>query len=158
MIVLVLNIVGWPVIHVLVSRWAFARSRSSFDPSAWLYRPRVCENSGRLYEGFFRVKKWKASLPDGAALMGNSFTKKSLRRRDLAYFEDFVRETCRGEWAHWTTMSFAPIFFLWNPPWASAVMLAYALLANLPCIVVQRYNRIVLTRILARKMESLPLQ
>ena len=32
-------------------------------------------------------------------------------------------------------------FFLWNPCWADLVMVAYALAANLPCILAQRYNR-----------------
>ena len=40
-----------------------------------------------------------------------------------------------------------PIFFIWNPPWARWVMTVYALAANLPCILVQRYNRFTLNRI-----------
>jgi hypothetical protein len=43
-----------------------------------------------------------------------------------------------------------PIFFLWNPPWACAVVEAYGVAANLPFIIVQRYNRAGLLRISSR--------
>ena len=148
MTVVLLNVFVWTLLHLFVSRWAFVRARESFSPEAWLYRERRWEAGARFYVRVFFVKKWKAWLPDGAALLGNPFTKKSLQRRDRAYLEDFLRETCRGEWAHWTTMAFAPVFFLWNPFWADLVIVAYAFFSNLPCIVVQRYNRIVLSRIL----------
>ena len=45
----------------------------------------------------------------------------------------------------------APVFFLWNPWWADLVMVAYALAANLPCILAQRYNRLRFQRLLARR-------
>jgi glycosyl-4,4'-diaponeurosporenoate acyltransferase len=35
----------------------------------------------------------------------------------------------------------APVFCLWNPTWAFLILLTYGLLANLPCIATQRYNR-----------------
>ncbi len=34
------------------------------------------------------------------------------------------------------------LFFLWNPAWAGWVMVLYATLANGPCIITQRYNRV----------------
>ena len=45
----------------------------------------------------------------------------------------------------------APLFFLWNPWWADLIMLTYALMANLPCIFAQRYNRLRFQRLLARR-------
>ncbi|MCF7734052.1 MAG: hypothetical protein K9N23_20380 [Akkermansiaceae bacterium] len=41
----------------------------------------------------------------------------------------------------------------WNSWWADAVMAAYAIAANLPCILAQRYNRLRLRRLLARSIE-----
>jgi len=41
-----------------------------------------------------------------------------------------------------------PVFYLWNPPWACVVMTLYGFAANLPCILVQRANRIKIERIL----------
>ena len=46
-------------------------------------------------------------------------------------------------------LAHAPIFLVWNPPWASAVMVGFGLLSNLPPIVAQRYNRIRLAQAIA---------
>jgi glycosyl-4,4'-diaponeurosporenoate acyltransferase len=147
--VLVLNVIGWPLIHIAVSKLAFRRELSSFNPQSALFRERSFEVGGRFYERFLRIKSWKRLLPDGAALLGQGFRKKNLQSRKREYLEEFYRETCRGEWAHWVTLSAAPLFFLWNPLWADVVMLSYALVANLPCILVQRYNRLTLARLLS---------
>jgi glycosyl-4,4'-diaponeurosporenoate acyltransferase len=40
-----------------------------------------------------------------------------------------------------------PVFFTWNPPWACWVMVGYAIFANAPCIIAQRYNRLILTKL-----------
>lgn len=50
-------------------------------------------------------------------------------------------ETQRAEWTHWVSMLPAPLFFIWNPVWAGWLMILYALIANLPFIIIQRYNR-----------------
>ena len=72
-----------------------------------------------------------------------------------AYLAQFLLETRRAEWAHWCMLGCLPIFFLWNPPWACLVMTAYALAANLPCILAQRYNRIVLDRVVRTRRRAL---
>jgi glycosyl-4,4'-diaponeurosporenoate acyltransferase len=51
-----------------------------------------------------------------------------------------------------------PLFFLWNPPWACLVMTTYALAANLPCILAQRYNRIAVNRALRSRQRALSFQ
>ena len=38
-------------------------------------------------------------------------------------------------------MAAGPVFLLWNPWWLGLLMFAYAVIANLPCLIVQRYNR-----------------
>lgn len=146
--ILFANIVGWPFIHWAVSTIAFRFPLASFSFDSFLYRERDWEKKGAFYQEYFRVKSWKSKLPDGAALLGHSFTKKKLQSYERSYLETFAKETCRAEWAHWVTLSAAPIFFLWNPPWASLVMFTYAFVANVPCIIAQRYNRLVLQRIL----------
>lgn len=149
-LVLAANILGWPVIHLavaaLVTRWPAGR----FDPAAPLYRERSWEAGGAIYERLFRIRSWKRRLPDGAALISDAFRKSRLEGRDAAYLDRFSRETCRGELVHWITLAFTPLFFLWNPPWAMVVMAAYGILANVPCILTQRYNRIRLGRAVAR--------
>ena len=60
------------------------------------------------------------------------------------------RETRRGEYVHWSILAAAPFFALWNPPFLTLAMVAYALTANLPFIAIQRYNRLRIARLVAR--------
>ena len=99
----------------------------------------------------FTHRSWKGMLPEGAAFFRGGFRKAKLLRRDPEYIERFIRETCRGELVHWVTLAFAPLFILWNPAWAIAVMMGYGIVANVPCIVTQRYNRLRLARAAAHQ-------
>jgi len=127
---------------------------SSFHPSRGIYRLFRWERSGRLYERFFGIKKWKGWLPDCGDFFGPGFKKKHLQSRDPGYLAQFSRETCRAELAHWMTMAGVPVFLIWNEWWVEPIMIGYAFLANLPCILVQRFNRARLLRILEARKES----
>jgi glycosyl-4,4'-diaponeurosporenoate acyltransferase len=63
----------------------------------------------------------------------------------------FVRETRRAELAHWWAMCCGLLFVLWNPPLAAALLIAYGVVANLPFIVIQRYNRFRIHALLERR-------
>ena len=52
-----------------------------------------------------------------------------------------------AELAHVPILLLGPVFFAFNPWWLALVMVAYAIVANVPCILVQRYNRARLERI-----------
>lgn len=142
--------VAWGVLHVGVA-WAGTQLPASwFSPRFLLFRPMRWELRGRSYERVFQVRRWKHRLPDGAAWFSRGFPKASLSERDSAYFERFVTETCRGEAVHWIVLSCSGLFFLWNPAWLACCMVLYAIAANLPCIIAQRYNRLRMARVLAR--------
>ncbi|MEM6675102.1 MAG: glycosyl-4,4'-diaponeurosporenoate acyltransferase [Planctomycetota bacterium] len=147
----VVNVLAWPVIHVGFA-WAGTRARAErFRPDAWLFRTRAFERTGRIYEVLFGVKAWKGRLPDGAAWFKSGFKKRSLARADRAYLDRFVVETCRGEFVHWATFLAAGIFFLWNEAWVGWIMVAYGVVANLPCIIVQRYNRVRIRQLIEQR-------
>lgn len=147
---IVVNILGWLVLHLLIA-WAGTRlTAERFNGNRFLYRSRTWEAGGRFYERWFRIRQWKDALPDGATWFRGGFPKAALRSHDREYLARFVKETCRGETVHWVVMLAAPLFFIWNPPGAGAIMLVYGVLANLPCIVIQRYNRNRLNRLLGR--------
>lgn len=145
--VVVLNVAGWPVIQLGLA-WAFTRM-----PVAWFNPPAAgaWERGGRFYERSFGIKRWKDNLPDAARWFGGGFAKGRLADTKTDYLHRFVRETWRGELCHWCALACLPLFFLWNPLWADLVMAAYAIGANLPCILAQRYNRIRFRRVLARR-------
>lgn len=145
--IVVLNVAGWPVIQVVLG-WAFTRMPVRwFSPPA----PRAWEQGGRFYERVFGVRHWKGLLPDAARWFGGGFAKGALAGLDPDYLRRFIRETWRGELCHWFTLGCTPVFFLWNPWWADLVMVTYALVANLPCILAQRYNRVRFGRLLTRR-------
>ena len=145
------NVFGWLALHLTVAWIGTRLSADRFNPRHALFRPRRWEQRGRLYQRVFHVKAWKDRLPDGAAWFTDGFPKAALRGDDPAYVQRFMRETCRGEAVHWIVIAIAPLFFVWNPAGAGLVMLAYGVLANLPCIVIQRYNRNRLARLDARR-------
>ncbi len=145
-----LDFVAWFVLHMLIAFGATLLPRRLFSEKQWFFRPRAWEKGGTLYERLLNVGVWKRLLPDGSRLFRGGFRKKHMQGSDPAYLHRFVQETCRAEAAHWIVIAVAPLFFLWNPRRAGAFMIVYALAANLPCIIVQRYNRPRLMRIADR--------
>ena len=146
----VADILAWLVIHLGMAWLGTRLPGSFFFPHSWLFRPHPWEGKGKIYETLFRIKTWKKWLPDGAVLFAGGFPKARLLNRDREYVELFIRETCRGEAVHWGVMLAAPLFFLWNPAYVGLIMIVYAVLANLPCILAQRYNRIRMARLTRR--------
>jgi len=74
-------------------------------------------------------------------MIGRGYAKKRLRATHDEELARFVQESRRAELTHYLAMLPAPLFFLWNPAWAGWFMIGYALVANAPCIIAQRYNR-----------------
>ncbi|MCI5072057.1 glycosyl-4,4'-diaponeurosporenoate acyltransferase [bacterium] len=142
-----LNILLWPIIHMSVS-WLITRLPLKYIPNhTWIFNPLGFE-SHTWYRNYLLIHKWKDRLPDAAAWFEHGFAKAQLKSSEPSYLQRFAIETVRGELAHWLTMAFAPIFYLWNPTWACIVMTCYALIANLPCILIQRYNRLRIKKVL----------
>jgi glycosyl-4,4'-diaponeurosporenoate acyltransferase len=141
------TLVGY-VFHRLPAHW-FARDGR-------LTRIRRWERGGGFWADHTRVRRWKNRLPEAGALFAGGFSKRQLRTRDPAYLGRFLAETRRAEWVHWLVVAIAPVFFLWNRPWLAAVMVAYGIAANIPCVITQRYNRARLLRILARAGQPVP--
>ncbi|MGD9200305.1 MAG: glycosyl-4,4'-diaponeurosporenoate acyltransferase [Chitinispirillia bacterium] len=137
----ILDTVLWLIIHMAMAFGMTGISISLFSGEFFLFKDYTWEKNGKLYENLLGVTVWKNLIPDGAAWFSSGFSKKNLQKKDVAYFDRFVKETCRGELTHWLVILFAPLFFLFNPPWAGWIIIAYALCANLPCIIIQRYNR-----------------
>jgi len=145
--VIVLNIAGWPLLQLGLA-WTFTQM-----PVAWFNAPASgsWERGGRFYESVFAIKAWKDRLPDAARWFDAGFPKGTLAAIAPDYLRRFIAETWRGELCHWAALACTPLFFLWNPCWADLLMIAYALAANLPCILAQRYNRLRLRRLLSRQ-------
>lgn len=148
--IIFLNVGGWLLIQLCLA-WAFTRM-----PMMWFnpVPPHPWEDDGRFYERLFFIRAWKGLLPDAASWFAGGFGKRTLAGRRPEYMQRFQRETRRGELCHWIAIAFTPVFFLWNPWWGDLIIVAYALLANLPCILVQRYNRARMLRRLSQNRRA----
>ena len=144
-----LDFAAWFVIHMSCAVLTLKLPDRIFEADSWLYKTRKWERNGLIWQSVFRVRRWKDFLPDGAAVFRKGFRKKHIQSREQTYFQTFIRESRRGELTHWLAMLPAPLFFLWNPFWVGWIMIFYAILANGPCIIAQRYNRTRFSRILA---------
>lgn len=146
-----LNIGAWLVIQLGLA-WVFTQlSATRFNPDGKFARIRGWEQAGRFYERWFRIKSWKDNLPDAGRWLNGGFSKAQLRNKTGAHLARFARETWRGELVHWLALGCLPVFCVWNPWWGVMINAAIAVLLNLPCILVQRYNRSRLRRLLARR-------
>lgn len=145
------DIGAWLLIHLVVGYGAHRLPLRLLQRDTWVTRERSVERGGRLYVRGFRIHRWKRWLPEAGAVFAGGFDKRGLPRRDTDYLQRYLAETRRAELAHWAMLASAPLFFLWNPWTAAVLMPVYGVLANVPCILSQRYNRIRLRRVLARR-------
>ncbi len=148
--VVVLNILTWGLVQLGMG-WVFTRMPDDwFDAEETWARPFPWERRGRVYERWFGIRRWKDHLPDAAAWFEGGYAKARLDSTAPDHLQRFKRETWRGELAHWATFIALPVLCLWNPGWAMGVNVAYAIASNLPCILVQRYNRARIGHVMAR--------
>ncbi|MCY0901041.1 MAG: glycosyl-4,4'-diaponeurosporenoate acyltransferase [Firmicutes bacterium] len=138
----------WLVVHLGASLLGFRMADRHFEHDSWLYKIRPFERSRRFYR-FLRVHQWKDRLPEGDALVKDGFRKKHLMSGPLTtdYLDKFCIESRRAEYVHWIAMAPGPLFFLSGNIAVGVSMTLYAALANLPCILAQRYNRERLQRV-----------
>ena len=146
--VILANVCGWPIIQLSIAWGITLLSPRRFVGSSPLDRVSKRE------EDFYREPSYPPMEDDAARWhsMGRRYisSKEAGVAAMRSYLSRFVAETRRGELAHWIMMACVPVFFLWNPAWVWPIMVLYAIAANIPCIVVQRYNRAVAFRLLSR--------
>ena len=149
--IVLLNVLAWLVIQLGLAWMMIRIPANRFNPRSALARLWNWERSGRGYEKFLAIKRWKDRLPDAAGWFKGGFPKANLRAHTPDFLERFLRETWRGELTHWLALLTLPLFAIWNPGWGVAVNAAYAVVLNVPCILAQRYNRARFLRVLERK-------
>ena len=149
----VLNGIAWVAIHLGIAYLCCRIPTQRLDHRRWLFRTRSWERGGALYQAILRIRKWKSLLPSGGPALGAGFSLARVESRDRSYLQRWVLESCRAEITHWLAMASVALFLLWNPPVGVAANVVYAIAANVPCIVVQRYNRPRVLAILERQVD-----
>ena len=137
----VVDVLAWGFFHAVTGYAAHHVGDHRLDREGPLLRGRGFEAGGRWYRRRLRIHRWKDRLPEAGAIFEGGISKRELPGRDVEGLRTFVRETRRAELTHWWAMACAPLFVLWNPPVAAALLVAYGVLVNLPFVLIQRYNR-----------------
>lgn len=105
----------------------------------------------RVFLKKLMIDKWKDKVPEAGDMFKGGTSKSTLPGQDYSGLEQFMFETRRAEYVHYFIMLITPIFFLFNPVWLSLTMVTYAFIANVPCVLIQRYNRSRIMNLLDRK-------
>jgi glycosyl-4,4'-diaponeurosporenoate acyltransferase len=153
---IVVDVIAWGVFHAATGYAAYRLDDDRLGRDGWLLRQRRFESDGRWYRRRLRIHRWKDKVPEAGALFRGGISKRHLPSHDVAGLQLFVRETRRAELAHWWAMCCGLVFVVWNPPLPAVLLLAYGVLANLPFVVIQRYNRFRIQALLARRSWSHP--
>ena len=133
------NVLAWIVLCAVVGWVAGSMPRRWLESDTFLTRTRSFERDGRLYE-HLAIRRWKRRLPESNSLGGGKRpSKRTLTGRSAV--PDYVVETRRAEYVHWTILLAGPSFFAWSPDWVARTMTLFGLAFNLPFIAVQRFNR-----------------
>jgi len=128
----------WAGCSLIVGYGAHRLPSAAVERDGFITARRGWEGDGSVYERL-GVRRWKDRLPEAGGLFGGvSKRSLSLGRDGLA---QFAAETRRAEYVHWALLAVGPLFAWWNPWPLALAMLGYAVLANVPFVIVQRYNR-----------------
>jgi glycosyl-4,4'-diaponeurosporenoate acyltransferase len=96
------------------------------------------------------VRRWKPWIPDAGNALPGGVSKSTLVRRDPQALRRLLLETRRAELVHWALWPAWLVTALWLPPAGVLINLIFATAFNLPCLLLQRYNRLRLGLLLSR--------
>lgn len=127
-----------------LSKETISFNRPRFAAKQW-------EKNGRFYRDKLKINAWKDYMPQYVSKDG--FSKETLEKNPtLEYVEEFLVETCRGEWYHTSAMTGIVFFFLMDPLPYNLILTGIMLVGHGACVVIQRYNRFRLL-LLRKKLE-----
>lgn len=131
--------------HILCFILCVTCNPSVYASSKKIFKPRKWEKNGKWYEDKLRIKKWKDHLPQHIGKGG--FSKQHFTSLSLEYIDTFIKETCRAEWDHTMSCIYIIITFVISPIPVAIIFSVITILANVPFLIIQRYNRFRLLRI-----------
>lgn len=124
--------------------------KEKFQFSKFPFRSFAVEKEGSFYRKL-GVQKWKDKVPDMSRVCPAWISSKKLPRSPSSnQMERMIQETCIAEWVHTLLclLGFGCVW-IWKGLGGWIVSILYAL-GNIPYIIIQRYNRPKLIKILRR--------
>lgn len=151
--IILLNIFAWVSIHFVISFLTSRLTAKQLQRLSPLFQPIEKEAGGGLFR-FLMIKKWKKYIPDAGGWFRGGVNKNEIGLTSQQGRIAFLVELNRAELSHWLQMLPAPFFFILNNGVESWVMFLYGILFNLPLILVQRYNRMRIVKIMVQHSPS----
>lgn len=137
---LVFDVIAWVLIGAGSGYWQAKRPLAALRKMGPFTRMGTGEYRGERYRKWWRVHLWKDLIPDAGTWFGG------LSKRKLPSVADggrlrFIDECVRAERTHLALIGAIPLFIVWNSPAMFAGNVAFALVGNIPCWMIARYNR-----------------
>ena len=130
----------------------FFWSRNKFDYNSRFFSQRWWEKNMKIYK-LLKVAKWKDKLPDVSVIF-NKLPVKKLGTLTVDTVKTLIKETCVAEFAHVLLIILAiPTIHFLDGADGYIFFFIYGIIGNLPFIIIQRYNRPRLIKLL-EKMEK----
>lgn len=144
-----LDVIAWVFFHLSIGYGSSKIPLEKLNPDRRFFQTFKWEQEGRIYEKLFNVRSWKHLIPNGSALYKDAFSIRRLSKSSPEYLRRWLKESVRSEICHWLMIPPSLFFFLWNNVLVSWLMVLYAFLNNLVPIILQRYNRPRMRKLLA---------
>lgn len=136
---LLINLLLGAVWHYATFFLCISINTGFFNPKRKIYQSHKWEKDGKFYSNVLKINKWKDFLPQHIGKDG--FSKDHIDDVSIEYIDEFIMETCRGEWNHSMNCLFSIALLLMNNLWMGIILSILLLIGNVPFAVIQRYNR-----------------
>lgn len=140
---------------VIVTLWHYISFKLvSFQSNSFFYKEEnyldeiLFFKKEKIYENVFKIKYWKDKIPQYVSK--NGFSKKKIETFDLEYLKKFISETYRAEINHFLCCLIIPFLFFNKYAIISTIISILIVIGNVPCILIQRYNRLRIRRIILK--------
>jgi glycosyl-4,4'-diaponeurosporenoate acyltransferase len=150
-VVIGLSVVGWVAWSFVIGYLGHRLPLSLLERDTCLTQPRIWGEERNGYEHHLRIRCWKDRLPEAGDFFPGGFRKSAIGGKDSASMARFLAETRRAEYVHMAIWPFWMATMLWTPGWGILINLAVGTALNLPCIWVQRYNRMRIQHVLQQR-------
>ena len=124
------------------------------ETDTWLTQKYPWGENRQWYEKVLRLKIWKDWFPEAGDFFPGGFRKSSIGGGNYAVMFRFLMETRRAEYVHISIWLFWLVTIFWTPIGGVFINLFVGTAFNLPCIWIQRYNRLRLKDVLALKEQK----
>jgi glycosyl-4,4'-diaponeurosporenoate acyltransferase len=146
-----LCVVGWVIWSVFIGFIGYKLPLQLLETDTCLTQLRFWEQDKQWYEKVIQIKLWKDLLPEAGGFFQGGFAKNSIEGGKSTVMLRFLAETRRAEYVHAVIWLFWLFTILWTPMEGVIINLLVGTAFNLPCLLVQRYNRLRLQHLLVLK-------